>query len=151
MEEQENSEGFVVDGSRNSMQWPAMTAIYDILTYAAMGEAVDVEGIVSNLFDEPFENCDYFVKAAAIYSVKYYQEAVKAIESHMIRWTFQRRSRVEQAIYLLAYVHFYYIEPEVSKAIVISIALRLAKTFLDKDDYKFVNAVLDKTLVREKA
>ena len=32
------------------------------------------------------------------------------------------------------------------KSIIINIAVKLAKKFLDKDDYKFVNGILDKVL-----
>ena len=35
---------------------------------------------------------------------------------------------------------------DVDKGVVIDRAVRLAKTYLDKDDYKFVNAILDNVL-----
>lgn len=137
------------EGSRNSLQSAAMTAIYDELTYIGMNEPVDVEGIVSSLLEEPFEECDFFVKAAAIYAIKFREEAIGKFNARMNRWTFDRLNRLEQAILLLAYVHFYAIEKDISKKVVISVAVRLAKTYLGKEDYKFVNGILDKTLVRE--
>ncbi len=131
-----------------------MTAIYDELTYIAMGEAVDVEGIVSSLLEKGFEDCDYFVKAAAVYAIKYREEAIEKFNAHMNKgWTFDRKNRVVQAILLLAYVHFYAIEKDISKKVVISVAIRLTKTYggVDgaKEDYKFVNGILDNVLVRE--
>lgn len=137
------------EGSRNSLQSAAMTAIYDELTYIGMGEPVNVEEIVSSLLEKDYEDCDYFVKAAAVYAIKYREEAIEKYSAHMVKWTFDRLNRLEQAILLLAYVHFYAIEKDISKKVVISVAVRLAKNYLGKDDYKFVNGILDNVLVRE--
>ena len=137
------------EGSRNSLQSAAMTAIYDELTYIGMGEPVNVEEIVSSLLEKDFAECDYFVKAAAVYAIKYREEAIEKYNAHMNKWTFDRLNRLEQAILLLAYVHFYAIEKDISKKVVISVAIRLAKTYLEPRDYKFVNGILDNVLVRE--
>lgn len=137
------------EGGRNALQSAAMVVIYDELTYIAMGEPLDIENIVSSLLEKPYEECDVFVKAAAIYAVKYRDEAISKFNANMRKWTFDRLNRVEQAILLLAYVHFYAIEKDVSKKVVISVAIRLAKLYLEAERYKFVNAILDHSLVRE--
>lgn len=151
MEDKEDE--FAVAGTgRNAMQRTAMTAIYDALTYISMGQEVDVEGIVSALFDDkPYQDCDYFVKACLIMVIKEYAPLVKMLNDHMNHWTFDRLNRVEQAILLLSCVHYLYVEPEVEKAVVINIAIKLSKAYLGDNDYKFVNAILDKVLVREDA
>ena len=139
---------FMAGESRNAMQKVAMTAIYDMLTYAAMGREVDVEAIVENLTSLDYEDAPYFVKAALLYSIKYRTEAVEAFTANMRKWTFSRLNRLEQAILLLSYVHFFHIDETVEKGVVIDIAVKLAKTYLDDKDYRFVNAILDKVLVR---
>ena len=136
------------EGGRNALQSAAMTAIYDELTYIDMGEPVDVEGIVSSLLEQPFSDCDLFVKASAVYAIKYHDEAIAKFNQNRKRWTSDRLNRVEQAILLLSYVHFYAVEPDVSKKVVISVAVNLAKTYLGENDYKFVNGILDHVLVR---
>ena len=134
--------------SRNALQKVAMTAVYDALTQQNMGYPVNVEEIVSSLMDLPYEECDYFVKAAVIFSLKHQQEIIAVFTEHMRNWTFDRLNRVEQAILLLSYVHYFYIDPEVDRAVVINIAGRLSKDYLGDKDYRFVNAILDKVLVR---
>ena len=134
--------------TRNAAQKVAMTAIYDALTYRKMGMRVDVEEIVSSLLEKPYAECDWFVKGAVIFALKHEEEAVARYQEHMRKWLFSRLNRVEQAILLLSYVHFYFLEPEIDKAVVINIAVRLAKEYLSDKDYKFVNAILDKVLVR---
>ena len=135
--------------SRNAMQKVALWAVYDALTYRDMGLDIDVQHIVSSLCDQPYEECDYFVKAALVMALRHYEEAVAAFTAKMRGWTFDRLNRVEQAILLLAYSHFYYVEPEVEKGVVIDIAIKQAKTYLDEKDYKFVNAILDNVLKRD--
>lgn len=138
-----------LEGGRNALQHAAMTAIYDELTYIDMGEPVDVQEIVSSLLEEPFEECDLFVKSAAVYAIKFHDEAIAKFNEHMKKWTFDRLNRVEQAVLLLAYVHFYAIEKTVSKNVVISVAVNLSKIYLDDKSRKFINGILDNVLVRE--
>ncbi|MCR5349326.1 MAG: hypothetical protein K6E59_06965 [Bacilli bacterium] len=147
MDEKEWEEG----PTRNSLQKVAMTAIYDALTYESMGLAIDAKDIVSGLCDLPYEECDYFVKAALVTYLRHKDEAIKAFNDKMRGWTFPRLDRVEQAILLLAYLHFYYIEPEVEKGVVIDVAIKQAKTFLKPGDHRFVNAILDNVLIHAAA
>lgn len=132
--------------SRNALQPLAMTAIYDALTYIDMGEPVDVEGIVSALCERPYEECDYFIKGNLILSLKHLEEIKDAYRPFLRRWTFERLPRVEQAILLLSYVHYYFVDPEVKKGVVIDIAIKLAKKYLGEKDYRFVNGTLDNVL-----
>ena len=141
-----DDEQFETEPTRNSMQKVAMSAIYSALTYREMGMDINVQDIVSSLCDAPYEECDYFIKASLVMAIKHYDEAVAAFNAKMRGWTFARRNRVEQAILLLAYVHYFYVEPEVDKGVVIDIAVKQAKLFLDYKDYKFVNAILDNVL-----
>lgn len=140
-------EEFEFNDSRNGMQKVAFVAIYDALTYRDMGLDIDVQDIVSSLLETPYEDCDYFVKASLVMALKHLDEAIAAFNAKMRGWTFDRRNRVEQAILLLAYVHYFYVEPEVDKAVVINIALAQAHEYLGEKEYRFVNAILDNVLV----
>ena len=132
--------------SRNSLQKVALNAIYAALSYRHIRLDIDPMRIVSGLCDAPYEECDYFVKAALVMTLKHLDEAIAAYQEKMRGWTFDRLNMVEQAILLLAYVHYFYIDPEVDKGIVIDIALKQAKQFLEDKDRRFVNAILDNVL-----
>lgn len=145
----ENSEPQIKEGpTRNSLQKTAMSALYVVLTYVDMGAEIPLEEIVSGVANLPYAEVDPFVKEICLQAIKHYDEAVLALESKMNKWTFARRNRVEQAILLQAYVHYLYVEPEVEKGVVIDVAVKLSKVFTGGNDYRFVNAVLDKALVR---
>lgn len=132
--------------SRTKTQEMAMQGLYTALTYIDMKETIPVEEIVSNLSGLSYEESDYFLKAVLVLALTHLDELVKEISPLLNHWTFWRLNRVAQAILLLAYTQFYYVEPGVDKAIVINNAVKLAKNYLDKDDYRFVNAVLDNGL-----
>ena len=134
--------------SRNASQRIAMTAIYDALTYLSMGKAIDVESILSELSDCPYEEVDTYLKAVLIFSLKNLDQIKTAFEAHMKKWTFDRLNRVVQSILILSYVHYFNVEPDVDKGVVINIAVKLAKTYADEKDYRFVNAILDNVLIR---
>ena len=114
-----------------------------------MDQPLNVESIVSSLFDDiPYEECDPFVKGVLVSLVGHYGGAIAAFNAKMRNWTFDRLNRAEQAILLLAYLHFFYVEPGDDKRIVIDVAIKQAKTYLEPKDYKFVNAILDNVLVK---
>lgn len=132
--------------SRNSLQKVALVAIYDALTYIDMGMDVDVKDIVSSLCDMDYADCDYFVKAALLMVLKHHDEAIEAFNAKMNHWTFSRLDRVKRSVLLLAYAHYYYVEPEVDKAVVIDIAMKQAKQYFESKECRFVNAILDNVL-----
>ncbi|MBQ7994945.1 MAG: hypothetical protein IJ247_01845 [Bacilli bacterium] len=134
--------------TRNQLQYVAFTVVFDILTRISLASEIDVKSLVSDAESLPYEECDLFVKEVAIETIKHINDATKALNENMERWTIDRRNRTIQAILILSYIHFYYVDTAVDKKVVIDIAIRLSKTYGDDRDYKFVNAVLDKALQR---
>jgi N utilization substance protein B len=131
--------------SRNQAQVIAMTLIYDALTYATIQEEVDVESLLVNYFDLPYDEIDMFVKEAVIKAIKHQATIIALIQPHLKQWTFTRLNLLTQAIFLLAVTHYQYIQ-DVDKKVVIDNAVKLAKKYVDEKDYGFVNAILDKVL-----
>ncbi len=132
--------------TRTRAQEIAMTAIYDALNYIYMNEEVPVEDIVSGLTATSYEDADLFVKKCLVHALLHLNDIIPLFQANMPKWKFQRLDRIEQAILLLASTHYFYVEEDVAKAVIINNAVELAKKFLEPNDYKFVNAVLDKTL-----
>ncbi len=132
--------------TRTKAQEMAMTAIYDALNYVYMGEEVPIKEIISGLSGVSYEESDLYVKKVLIASLSHLNEIIALYQENMPRWKFSRLDRIEQAILLLAYAHLAYVEIDVPRPVVINNAIELAKRFLEPSDYKFVNAILDKTL-----
>jgi len=130
--------------SRNKEHELAMISIYDALTYSAMNEEFSLEAIMATVFDMPYEEIPLFSKTLIIKSLAHINEIKPIFQARMPKWSFDRLNLLEQAILLMSYTHGK--EEKGDKKVIIDVAIRLAKKYLDKDDYKFVNGILDKIL-----
>ena len=131
--------------SRNKLQELSMNIIYDYLTHISLGQEFNPEDEISKVFDLPYEECDDYVKSVCLASILHINEEILEISKHLTNWKFDRLNRVAQAILLLSYSNYYYIG-DVDKRVVINVAVKLSKKYLDDDEYKYINAVLDKVL-----
>lgn len=130
--------------SRNQEHELIMTCIYDALTYVNMNQEFDVEEIISSVFEVSYDEISFFVKEMVIKSLAHINEIKNIFQEKMPKWNFNRLNLIEQSILLMSYTHKQ--NSDEDKSIIIDIAVKLSKKFLDKDDYKFVNAILDKVL-----
>ena len=130
--------------SRNEEHELIMTCIYDALLYSDMDKEFSVEEIMCSVFDVSYDEISFFVKEMVIKSLSHVNEIKAIYQARMPKWSFDRLNLVEQAILLMSFTHKQIENSD--KSIIINIAVKLAKKFLDKDDYKFVNAILDKVL-----
>lgn len=131
--------------SRNKQQEAAMNIIYQALLYAQIGEQLDLEQLISSNLGVPFSEVDIYLKQVCVSALLHKDEAIEAFSANMDTWKFSRLSLLMRAILLMSYAHFYYIK-DVDKKVVINVAVVLAKKYLNETDYKFVNAILEKTL-----
>ena len=130
--------------SRNQEHELIMTCIYDALLYIDMDKEFSVEEIMSNVFEVDYDDISFFAKEIVIKSLAHIDEIKAKFQSNMPKWKFSRLNLVEQAILIMSFTHKE--TQKEDKKIIINIAVKLAKNFLEKDDYKFVNGILDKVL-----
>ena len=130
--------------SRNQEHELIMTCIYDALIYAHMSQEFSVEEIMESVFEVDYDDISFFCKEMVIKSLAHINEIKKIFQTKMPKWNFDRLNLVEQAILIMSYTHK--TTQNEDKKIIINIAVKLAKKYLEKDDYKFVNGILDKVL-----
>lgn len=131
--------------SRNKEQEKILGILYQALVLIDLKQELDVKQLLMDAYDCDFEDVPLFSQQILVYSLKNLDRITKAFQANMINWTFNRINKLEQALLILSYSHFYYVK-DVDKKVVIDVAVKLAKKYLDSTDYKFVNAILDKTL-----
>lgn len=131
--------------SRNKEHELVMICIYDALTHISLGDEFSVEETMESIFEEPFENISLFAKQIVVKSLKNIDEIESVYQAKMPKWKFARLNRLEQAILLMSYTQAE-LEGKDSKRVIIDVAVRLSKKYLDESDYKFVNAILDNVL-----
>ncbi len=131
--------------SRNKSYELILSSLYSALIFINMKEEVDIKKILSDAFNSSYEEVPLIAKEIMIYALKELNEVIDIFQHHMDTWKFSRIEKTIQAILIMSYINFYKVG-NIDKAIVINIAVKLAKKYGDDKDYKFVNAILDKVL-----
>ena len=130
--------------SRNQEHELVMICIYDALIYSEMDEVFSLEDVMEGVFMLPYDEISFFAREVVIKSLTNVNDIKAKFQANMPKWNFDRLNALERALLLMSYTHSKM--EDAQKSVIIDVAVRLAKKYLDKDDYKFVNAVLDKTL-----
>ena len=80
-------------------------------------------------------------------SLAKYGEIKLAYAPFLKKWKWERLPLLTQAILLMSYTHFYFIE-KADKAVVINVAVELAKKYIDDKQAKFINGILDSGVLK---
>lgn len=128
--------------SRNQKHELIMQCIYSKLSYNDANCDIDINQISKKIFKK---NIDNFCQKTISETMQHLDEISIIIEKKLVNWKIKRISNLAKAILFMSYTHYKYIE-KIDKAIVIDIAIKLAKKYLDVNDYKFINGILDKIL-----
>ena len=133
--------------NRNQQHYIIMTVIYDELNDYVSGNQTfrDARDLTSELCEQPYDEVDDYIKSSIAFSLQKYGEIVKAFQPYLKNWTWDRLPLLTQAILMMSYSHFYYVE-KVDKKIVINIAVDLAKKYIEEKQASFINAILDGVL-----
>lgn len=131
--------------SRNQEHELIAISIYDALIYTEMDEVFSLEDVLEGVFMLSYDEIPYFSKEVVIKSLANINDIKATFQAYMPKWNFDRLNALERAILLMSYTHKQ-LDNAADKKVIIDVAVRLSKKYLDKDDYKFVNAILDKVL-----
>lgn len=131
--------------SRNQEHELIMISIYDALIYSEMDEVFSLEEVMEGVYKLPYDEIPLFSKEVVIKSLTNVNEIKEIYQKNMPKWKFDRLNALERAILLMSYTNAK-VDEKADKRVIIDVAIRLAKKYLDEKDYKFVNAILDNTL-----
>lgn len=134
--------------SRNQSHFVIMTVIYDELADFVMGGGAssrNANELIEEIAGTPFDEVDPYIKRSVALTMQHYGEIVDAYRPLLVNWKWERIPLLTQAILLMSYAHFYYVE-KVDKKVVINTAVDLAKKYVEEKQAKFINAILDGVL-----
>ena len=134
--------------SRNQSHFVIMTVIYDELADFVMGGGAssrNANELIEEIAEAPFDEVDPYIKRSVALTMQHYGEIVDAYKPLLVNWKWERIPLLTQAILLMSYAHFYYVE-KVDKKVVINTAVDLAKKYVEEKQAKFINAILDGVL-----
>ena len=131
--------------SRNQQHYIIMVAIYNELTDFTFGDKQvnrSAEDVISSLCECDIKDVPPYIVDTVMVSLSKYGEIKIAYAPYLKNWKWERLPLLTQAILLMSYSHFYFIE-KVDKVVVINTAVELAKKYIDDKQAKFINAILD--------
>ena len=134
--------------SRNQENFIIMTVIYDELADFTAGKDQpfrDVNDIILQITDIPLMEHSHYVQNMIASVLNHYGEIVTAFQPKLRDWKWKRLPLLTQAVLLMSYAHFYFVE-KIDKRIVINVAVDLAKKYIEEKQAKFINAILDEVL-----
>jgi transcription termination factor NusB len=127
---------------RNQQHYIIMTIIYDELVDFSTNVSEmerDARELISEMCDQPYDEVDDFIKNVVILSLTKYGIIRDAYIPYLKSWKWERLPLLTQAILLMSYAHYYFVEKS-DKRVVIDVAVNLAKKYID------INAILDGVL-----
>ncbi|MBO6280357.1 MAG: hypothetical protein J6M95_02115 [Bacilli bacterium] len=131
--------------SRNQQHFIIMTVIYNELTDFTFGEgniSRDASEMIASLCECDISEVDPYIVNTVMVSLKNYSEIRNAYLPYLKNWKWERLPLLTQAILLMSYAHYNYIE-KVDRKVIINVAVELAKKYIDDKQSKFINAILD--------
>lgn len=131
--------------SRNKAHDLALQTMYSFLMLENCNQAIDFESLIELVFEKEYKEVDVYIRELLLLALKNQHKTIETISSFLDRWSFDRLNYCVQANLILAYTEYFYVKDS-DKAIIINIAVKLAKKYGDGKDYRFVNAVLDRAL-----
>ena len=136
--------------SRTEQQEKIMQIMSSFLVCQKEGLVLNVEETIEDVIGVDYSNVPIYVKDVLIKALKHQNEIILDISKYLKNWTRSRLNTCIQSILIIAYTNYYYIkEDNMNKAIIINIAIELAKKYAEKDEYKFVNGILENCLKEE--
>ena len=127
-----------------------MTVIYNELTDFTFGEQKinrDAKELIASLCECDIKDVDSYIVDSVLVSLQKYGEIKNAYLPYLVNWKWERLPLLTQAILLMSYTHFYFIE-KVDKKVVINVAVNLAKKYIDEKQAKFINGILDNGVLK---
>lgn len=129
---------------RSEIREKVMSAIYSFLIREEYKIEFEPLSLLSESFDEDINEIDTYAKEIYLNFIKHRNEIVTKVQSHMTTWTFDRINSVAKAIFFVSCSENYI--NECDKQIIINEGVNLAKKYIPNDDYKYINAILDKVI-----
>lgn len=135
----------VAEISRNKNQEIIFQIYFAFLVYQKLNLQINFKQMVEDIYGDEYDNINVYTKEVLIKSLKYKDSAVQMISKYLKKWKFDRLNYCTQALLIISVVNYFYLT-ENSKAIIINVAVNLAKKYCDETDFKLINAILDRCL-----
>lgn len=133
--------------TRTDERTKAMQAFYQVFLFLENKEEFDATEVLCHTFGEKdIKKVPNYGKAIYVFGLDHFDEIKDLIQSHLVNWTFERLDNAAKAILFVGVSEGNYVQGAPRK-VVINECVKLAKNYLKDGDHRFINAVLDKSIV----
>ena len=132
--------------SRRDERIHLMQSFYQVFLFIENKEDYDATEILCLSYDvDEYDECPVYSELVYALGLSHFDEIKKELQKHLVNWTFDRLDHFAKGILFVAYTEGVYVK-KAPRKVIINEAVALAKNFLKANDYKFINAVLDKAI-----
>lgn len=135
--------------TRHEERVRTMNAFYQVFLFLENHEEIDASQILMDQYGvNDISEVPLFSKALFSLGLDHFDEIVALVSSHLRNWTFERLDDVAKAILFVGIAdgNYAHLSP---RNVIINECIKLAKDYLKAGDHRFINAVLDKSLVKD--
>ncbi len=134
--------------TRHEERVRTMNAFYQVFLFIENKETIDATEILLSQYGvDSLKEVPVFSKALFSLGLENFDAIKDLISSHLQNWTFNRLDDVAKAILFVGISDGNYAKLS-PRAVIINECVKLAKDYLKKDDHRFINAVLDKSIIK---
>lgn len=132
--------------SRVDERIKVIQSLYQIFAFDENKIDYDATNIICSIYNvNNFDLVPDYSKYVYSLSLDHLNEIIDLINPNLHNWVFSRLDNVAKAILVLGVCEGNYTKIS-NKKIVIDSLVNISKNFLKNDDYKYINAVLDKVI-----
>jgi N utilization substance protein B len=131
--------------SRNKQNELSFSIIYNFIVLEEIKQKVNIQDLIESHCELDYDQVDIYIKEVVLKCIKNYEALKELITSKLVKWRYERVSTINKAILMYGLTNGLYMD-QLEKKVIIDIAISLSKKFGEDGDYKFINAILDKTI-----
>ncbi len=135
--------------TRHDERIKTMQAFYAVFVALENNTEYDATKLICDQYRvDSFDDVPVFSKCVYSIGLEHYDEIVSIISKYLVNWTFNRLSNVDKAILFLGVAdgRFAKITPP---KVIIDECIILAKNYSDSENFRYINAVLNKAVIED--
>lgn len=133
--------------TRSDIREKVMQCFYQVEFSIENNQDYDATIIALDIFHcNEFDKIPLYARELYVCILDNYDDLKKIVSNNLINWTFSRLDPLLISITFTSLAEGIYLK-KTPRKVVINEGIKLAKKYCSKDDYKFINALLDKAIV----
>lgn len=132
--------------TRSDIREKVMQSFYQVEFSIENNQDYDATLIALDVFhSDDFDKLPLFARELYVSILDNYDNLKKIVSNNLVNWTFSRLDPLLISISFTSLAEGIYLK-KTPRKVVINEGIKLAKKYCNKDDYKFINALLDKAI-----